>query len=157
MIVKEIVTESKPSTLVAEFLASLSPGELDYYRIRDNCGPAALHMKDWARERGIELHRYHGHFAADHVVHDKDDFTKEMKHDFAQQGLDFNDPQQRKEYIELHPTYSEEWKKVPHYWLQDDQGNIYDPVGHIQFVKTGLARDLNPSRYLDASRTPGYH
>ena len=71
-----------------------------------------------------------------------------MKREFAKQGLDFNDPTARKQFIESNPKYSEEWKKIPHYWLQDKQGNTYDPTGHIQFVKTGLSTDLDKDRYL---------
>jgi len=136
-----------PNHLVSEFLKSISPKELRYYIIRDNCGPAALHMKDWAEGKGIDLTRHQGYFVADNVVYDKADFTKEMKREFIKQGLDFNDPTARKQFIESNPKYSEEWKKIPHYWLQDKQGNIYDPTGYIQFVKTGLSSDLAKSRY----------
>jgi len=140
---------SEKEGLVSEFLKSISPKELKYYSIRDNCGPAALHMKDWAKTQGIDLKRHDGYFVADNVVYDKLDFTKEMKRDFLKQGLDFNNPTARKEFIESNPEYSEEWKKVPHYWLQDNQGNIYDPTGYIQFIKTGLSSDLDSWRYMD--------
>ena len=100
------------------------------------------------KRKGLELQRYGGYFVADNVVYDKADFTKEMKREFLQQGLDFNDPHARKEFIGSNSEYSEEWKKVPHYCLQDKQGNVYDPTGYIQFVNTGLAKDLASSRYL---------
>ena len=146
--VKQGVAEgSEHEGLVLQFLKSITPKELRYYSIRDNCGPAALHMMDWAKEKGIELHRVNGYFVADNVVYDKADFTKEMKHEFLQQGLDFNDPKSRQEFIASNPKYSKEWKKVPHYWLQDDRGTVYDPTGYIQFIKTGLAKDLDKSRY----------
>jgi hypothetical protein len=145
--VAESSNNESPDHLVSEFLKSISPKELRYYTIRDNCGPAALHMKDWAEGKGIDLTRHEGYFVADTVVYDKADFTKEMKREFIEQGLDFNDPTARKQFIESNPKYSEEWKKIPHYWLQDKQGNIYDPTGYIQFVKTGLSSDLDKSRY----------
>jgi len=148
MRIQEILNESSSTDLVSQFLKSIPPKELKYYSIRDNCGPAALHMMSWAREKGLELQRYGGYFVADNVVYDKADFTKEMKREFLQQGLDFNDPHARKEFIGSNSEYSEEWKKVPHYWLQDKQGNVYDPTGYIQFVNTGLAKDLASSRYL---------
>ena len=138
---------SEQEGLVSQFLKSITPKELRYYSIRDNCGPAALHMMDWAKEKGIKLNRVHGYFVADNVVYNKADFTKEMKHEFLQQGLDFNDPKSRREFIASNPKYSKEWKKVPHYWLQDDQGTVYDPTGYTQFIKTGLAKDLDKSRY----------
>lgn len=144
------ITES--NDLVTEFLKSISPRELRYYSVRDNCGPAALHMMDWAATKGIELKRQGGYFVADEVVYDKEDFTREMKKEFAQQGLNFNDSNARKQFIESNPKYSEEWKKVPHYWLQDARGEIYDPTGYIQFIKTGLASDLSKSRYIDDTR-----
>jgi hypothetical protein len=148
LINKQGVTEgSEHEGLVLQFLKSITPKELRYYSIRDNCGPAALHMMDWAKGKGIKLNRVNGYFVADNVVYDKADFTKEMKHEFLQQGLDFNDPKSRQEFIASNPKYSKEWKKVPHYWLQDDQGTVYDPTGYIQFIKTGLAKDLDKSRY----------
>ena len=148
MRIHEILTESTQPKLVSEFLQSISPKELRQYSIRDNCGPAALHMMSWAKQKGLELTRFGGYFVADNVVYDKADFTKEMKREFVKQGLDFNDPTVRKQFIESNPNYSEEWKKIPHYWLQDKQSNVYDPSGYIQFIKTGLAQDLDKSRYL---------
>jgi hypothetical protein len=145
---QDVAEGSEQEELVSQFLKSISPKELRYYSIRDNCGPAALHMRNWAEKQGIDLKRHGGYFVADNVVYDKLDFTKEMKQDFLKQGLDFNDPTARKEFIESNPEYSEEWKKVPHYWLQDNQGNIYDPTGYIQFIKTGLSSDLDSRRYL---------
>jgi hypothetical protein len=147
MRIKDIINESVSIDLVTDFLKSIHPKELRYYSIRDNCGPAALHMKDWAKSKGIELQRYGGYFTADDVAYDKADFTKEMKREFLRQGLDFNDPNARKQFIKSNPEYSEEWKKIPHYWLQDKLGSVYDPTGYIQFIKTGLAKDLNSSRY----------
>jgi hypothetical protein len=147
MRIKELF-EDRSDDIVLEFLQSISPKELKQYSIRDNCGPAALHLMDWAKQKGLELNRFGGYFIADNVVYDKADFTKEMKREFIKQGLDFNDPTARKQFIKSDPKYSEEWKRIPHYWLQDKQGNIYDPTGHIQFIKTGLATDLNKDRYL---------
>ena len=144
---KMITQGSEQEELVSQFLKSITPKELRYYSIRDNCGPAALHMMDWAKEKGIKLNRVHGYFVADNVLYDKADFTKEMKHEFLQQGLDFNNPKSRREFIASNPKYSKEWKRVPHYWLQDDRGTVYDPTGYTQFIKTGLAKDLDKSRY----------
>ena len=144
----EFLMESESENLVSEFLKDISSRMRKYYSVRDNCGPAALDMIDWARKKGIELDRVGGYFIADQVVFDKSDFTKEMKREFLKQGLDFNDPQQRKSFIESDPKYSEEWKNIPHYWLQDQQGKIYDPTGYIQFITTGLSTDLNSSRYI---------
>lgn len=147
MKIRELLAESNSSTLVNEFLQSISPKELKYYSIRDNCGPAALHMMDWAKKKGLELKRFGGYFKADTVVSAKADFTPAMRRELINAGLDFNDPIQRKQFLESNPEYSEEWKNIPHYWLQDSQGNVFDPTGYIQFIKTGLAGDLSPTRY----------
>lgn len=148
----KFIAENSDDDLVSEFLKSISPRELRYYSIRDNCGPAALDMMYWAKKKGIDLTKHGGFFVADHVVYDKADFTKEMKIEFKHSGLDFNNPDDRKQFIETNPKYSEEWKKIPHFWLQDAQGNIYDPSGYIQFVKTGLSSDLDKSRYQPAKQ-----
>ena len=109
-------------------------------------------MIDWAKSRGIELQRYEGYFTADSVVSDKADFTRDMKKEFTSLGLDFNDADARKHFIKTNQKYAEEWKQIPHYWLQDSSGEIYDPTGYIQFIETGLARDLDKSRYSGKPR-----
>ena len=149
MKINEIILEEmmRPD-LVSAYLKDISPRMLRYYSRRDNCGPAALDMVDWARKKGIDLDRVGGYFVADQVVFDKADFTKEMKRKFLSKDLDFNDAAARKQFIESNPEYREEWKKIPHYWVVDESGNIYDPTGYIQFIKTGLSKDLDKSRYL---------
>jgi hypothetical protein len=117
------------------------------YGKRDQCGPACLDFIDWAKQQGIELKRVRGEFVADEVVHAKADFTPEMKKEFMQSGLDWNSAADRKAWIEQ-SKYAEEWKRVPHYWTVDKDGNIHDPSGYQQLVKTGLAKDLDPSRYI---------
>jgi len=117
------------------------------YGKRDMCGPACLDFIDWAKQQGIELKRVRGEFVADEVVSAKADFTPEMKKEFAQSGLDWNSAADRKAWIEQ-SKYAEEWKRVPHYWTVDKDGNIHDPSGYQQLVKTGLAKDLDPSRYI---------
>lgn len=141
----EFAVESVSSSdLVDEFLKSTG----GKYGKRDMCGPACLDFRDWARrEKGIELKRVRGEFVADEVVSAKADFTPEMKKEFAQSGLDWNSAADRKAWIEQ-SKYAEEWKRVPHYWTVDSEGNIHDPSGYQQLVKTGLAKDLDPSRYI---------
>ena len=134
--------------LTGDFLKSRSPSQVKFYSKRDNCGPAAIDMMFWAEEQGTKLNRVQGYFVADQVVYDKDDFTTDMKKEFVGKGLDFNDPSARKAFIEADPKYNTEWREIPHYWLVDKQGEIFDPTGYIQFIRTGLATDLNPSRYL---------
>lgn len=118
------------------------------YGKRDNCGPACHDLMHHAIEKhNVKLHLVKGYFHADHAVHEKADFTKDMKNEFKKTGKDFNNKEHRKEFIENHPVYSKENKKIPHYWTKDDAGNIHDPSGHAQFVKKGLSKDLDKSRY----------
>ena len=135
--------EEANDSLVDKFLKATG----GKYGKRDMCGPACLDFIDWAKQQGIELKRVRGEFVADEVVSAKADFTPEMKKEFAQSGLDWNSAADRKAWIEQ-SEYAEEWKRVPHYWTVDKDGNIHDPSGYQQLVKTGLAKDLDPSRYI---------
>ena len=138
--------EEANDSLVDKFLKATG----GKYGKRDMCGPACLDFIDWAKQQGIELKRVRGEFVADEVVSAKADFTPEMKKEFAQSGLDWNSAADRKAWIEQ-SKYAEEWKRVPHYWTVDKDGNIHDPSGYQQLVKTGLASDLDPSRYIPES------
>ena len=125
-----------------------------YYCRRDNCGPAALDIMMFAKkEYGIELdspfpNKTQGYFKADKVVSGKKDFTQEMKIEFLEDGGNFNSAKERRVWIE-NSKYSESWKYIPHYWLVDKKGNIYDPVGQEQFVDKKYAKDLDPNRYVE--------
>lgn len=151
MKINEILTESlNPANLTAEFIIDAKANgnwSRFKYAKRDNCGPACIDMAQWAKQKyNLPLERIRGYFIADNVVHDKEDFTPGMKREFRQTGLDFNNPMDRQQWI-ASSKYAEEWKKVPHYWLVDASGNIYDPVGQVQLFKSGLAPDLNKNRY----------
>ena len=138
---------SLPQDITNEFLNSISSTEKTYYKKRDNCGPAALHMQQWLLDnKKISTKRVRGNFIADDIVYDKDDFTLEMRKELQAAGLNWNSAKDRYDFIKNNKKYSE-WNEVPHYWLEDSKGIIYDPTGYIQFIKTGLAKDLNPSRY----------
>ena len=138
------------SNLIDDFHKSCSSEQLRSYSKRDNCGPAALDFIDHHAKNGVKLTRVRGNFVADHAVHDKNDFTPDMKKEFYTTNKDFNNKDHRKEFIENHPKYKEEWKKIPHYWTKDEQGNIHDPSGHSQFIKSGLSKDLDKSRYEES-------
>lgn len=137
------------SDLTHEFLNSISRKDIDFYSKRDSCGIACLDMKAWAMENhGVELVRVRGEFLADTVVSEKADFTKKMKAEFMATGGDFSSPSERKAFIESHPDYKDEWKKIPHYWLVDEDGNIHDPSGPYQIIREEFAENLDASRYL---------
>ena len=41
----------------------------------------------------------------------------------------------------------ERQKKIPHYWNEDIDGLIIDLSGYSQFVKSGLEKDINITKY----------
>ena len=141
--IEENVIQNK---LIDAWKKETSPSELKMFCKRDGCGPAALDLKSFAKERGIELKRIEGFFHADKVASEKKDFTPEMKDEFLDQGGNFNNAKEREEWVE-NSKYSDQWKFIPHYWLEDDKGNVYDPVGQEQFIDMGFAKDLNKERY----------
>lgn len=116
------------------------------YGIRDNCGPATYDLIFFMNDNGISAEQVQGYFKCDIPVHDKRDFTTEMKVEFKESGLDWNSSQDRLEWIKA-SKYYEEWLKCPHYWVEIN-GEIFDPSGEAQFIGSGLATDLDPSRYL---------
>jgi hypothetical protein len=144
---------SGSQALVNEFLSTVTNHEKRFYAIRDNCGPAASDMRNWLENtKGIKTKRVRGEFVADDIVSKKADFTPDMKKEFISAGLDWNSPEDRYNFIKNNPKYATEWKKIPHYWLTDKSGEIYDPTGYIQFINTGLATDLNKRRYIPESQ-----
>jgi hypothetical protein len=144
---------SGSQALVNDFLSTKTNHERRFYAIRDNCGPAASDMRNWLENtKGIKTKRVRGEFVADDIVSEKADFTPDMKKEFIGAGLDWNIPEDRYNFIKNNPKYATEWKKIPHYWLTDDHGEIYDPTGYIQFINSGLATDLNKRRYIPESQ-----
>jgi len=145
----EKTEESGHTELVQKFLNHAGPEyNTHVYGKRDNCGFACWEMAHWAEKRGIKLNRVQGEFKADRVVDDKQDFSPDMKREFRQSGLDFNKREHRKQWLDNHPRYKDEWKNIPHYWLEDEHGTIHDPSGHAQIIKGKFAKDLHPSRYF---------
>jgi hypothetical protein len=116
------------------------------YGTRDNCGIAAIDLMLFLQDMGFKAERIQGYFLCDIPVHNKRDFTKEMKNEFMMSGLDFNSKEDRLNWIKA-SKYFEEWLKCPHYWVVVE-GEILDPSGVAQFIDLGLAKDLNTHRYL---------
>lgn len=112
---------------------------------RDNCGVAAIELVSYLQKEGVEARRVFGWFFCDEFLHDKKDFTLDMIEDLKDNGLDFDNKEDRKSYIKL--KMGDEWKKCPHYWVVA-KGQILDPSGYAQFVLSGLASDLSKERYL---------
>jgi len=114
---------------------------------RDNCGLAASDMMIWIDNNyGIKTKRIRGWFYCNEFVYSKKDFTPEMKYKLIKDGYVWDSSSSRKKWL-LDNGYSEDYKFVPHYWLEDKQKNIIDPSGDLQFIKTGLVSNLNNDRY----------
>lgn len=141
----KIFLESQ-NNLIDEFLDE-NKRQISFYKIRDNCGPAALDFISFCKKKGMKMKKISGFFKADHVVYEKNDFTKEMINELKADGYDFNKSTDRKKFLESNPKYREEWKLIPHFWAEDSEGNLYDPSGKLQFIDTKLSSDLNKSRY----------
>lgn len=136
------------TTLEQQWLDSLQNEEKAFLSTRDNCGYAALLFIDFVKETtGQEFMRIRGEFIVDVVLHDKDDFTKEMKNQLKKDGFNFHNTNDRKQWIE-NSEHKDEWQKCPHYWVVDEKGNIFDPIAKSMFVTTGLAVNVNKERYL---------
>lgn len=118
-----------------------------YYAIRDNCGPCALDFIDYMQNtHGIILKRQQGEFYADVPVHTKNDFYADELIKMKTAGLNPNSNSDRIQYM-IDNDLVERQKMIPHYWTVDADGKILDPSGYLQFVKTGLSKDLDDSRY----------
>ena len=146
---------TKEDILVQQFRQEAGPQQCNMYDKRDNCGPAALDFISWAESKGIkDLKRIDGYFKVDIPVSSKRDFTQEMKQEFLNDGGDWNNAKDRLEWIYNSP-YSEQWKYIPHYWVEDRNGKIYELTGQQQFIDTGYAKDLNPYRYMLSDKETG--
>ncbi len=119
-----------------------------FYAIRDNCGPCAydfvLYMET---KHNILLRRIRGEFRCDKPVHTKKDFYPEEIEDMKHKNLNPNNDSDRIKYMNDN-NLVERQKLIPHYWTVMEDNTIIDPSGFLQFVKTGLAKDLNDSRYI---------
>lgn len=116
------------------------------YGIRDNCGIAASDLVLFFEKHNVFSERVFGYFNCDIPVHDKLDFTSQMKIDFLKQGLNFSSKEARLNWI-MASSYYSEWLKCPHYWVEVS-GQIFDPSGVAQFVDSGLSKDVEAWRYL---------
>ena len=143
--------------LVQQFKKEVGAKQCSLYGKRDNCGPAALDFISWAESKGIKgLKRIDGYFKADIPISSKRDFTREMKQEFLNDGGNWDSAKERFDWINS-SKYAKQWKYIPHYWVEDTNGKIYDPSGQQQFIDTGYAKDLNSNRYTLSDVVENYH
>jgi len=146
----EPISEDNNNSLVDEFWR-INKGRIKSMTKRDNCGPTALAFVDFLKSKGIQSQREGGYFIADKPVHDFWDFYREQHQAMKQQGLDPKSDEDRVKYM-IDNHLEDEQRKIPHYWVVVD-GKKVDPVGQFQLVNSGLAKDLNPSRYVSTGKT----
>ena len=143
--------------LVQQFKKEVGAKQCSLYGKRDNCGPAALDFISWAESKGIKgLKRIDGYFKADIPISSKRDFTREMKQEFLNDGGNWDSAKDRFDWI-INSKYAKQWKYIPHYWVEDTSGKIYDPSGQQQFIDAGYAKDLNSDRYTLSDVQENYH
>lgn len=116
---------------------------------RDNCGETACKLMWFLQSRGIDAERVQGEFLTDYPVYEFWDFTDQQRMEMRDHGLNPRRADDRYAYMTKMSLNSEHCR-IPHYWLLVE-GEIVDPSGNAQFLRTGLSSDLNPSRY-DTSR-----
>ena len=134
--------------LVKEFLESISEAKRIKYSKRDNCGPAVIDFLDWIKydKKLNGFKKIKGVFNTDVPASEKLDFSREVRNIFNKTDLDFDNPNDRELFIQSLPDVNR-YKRVLHYWAISNDSKIYDPSGNNQFIKTGLSKDLSPSRY----------
>ena len=154
-LIGEIIKDGKLG-LVQQFKKEVGAKQCSLYGKRDNCGPAALDFISWAESKGIKgLKRIDGYFKADIPVSSKRDFTREMKQEFLNDGGNWDSAKERFDWINS-SKYVKQWKYIPHYWVEDTNGKIYDPSGQQQFIDAGYAKDLNSDRYTLSDMQENY-
>lgn len=113
---------------------------------RNYCEVPAIKFVSFAKQRGYNVEKVYGEFLIDTPEYHFDDFTQQEKASMKMQYLDPHKREDRIKFAKKH-NLDDELKKVPHYW-NEYKGQIIDLTGYAQFVETGLAADLNTSRYI---------
>lgn len=143
-------------SLVSDFLSSVCESDYHTYSIRDNCGLACIDFSTWCiKNHGLQLSRIRGYVSVDKVLADREDFTNTMRVELRSAGLNFNSQSDRILFLETNDRYCEKWKLAPHYWMIDDNRNLYDPSGKMQFIDSGFVGSLDVSKYnAEVSKNP---
>ena len=118
---------------------------ITYGCIRDNCGIPAIDLEMYANKFGFHIPRVYGKFKVDSPQLSKKDFTPDELKQMKDQKYNPNNINDRYLYAKEN-NLLDELKYIPHYW-NEFNGQIIDFTGYTQFVKTGLASDLDTSRY----------
>jgi hypothetical protein len=137
--------------LLQDFWVQNSPKKREMCR-RDNCGPTACEFLWFLNNLGIDGDRIRGEFRSDRPVSSFNDFTPQQRLDMHAEGLNPRVAADRAAYL-VSKGLEDEHRWIPHYWIVVD-GVIVDPVGEVQFVRSGLAADIAAERYVTERPTP---
>ena len=118
---------------------------ISYSFDRDNCGVVATDFYMFCSNRGVNVDRVQGQFIIDEPLYKKRDFTPEEIDDMTNQGYDFNDFEQRKQYTISNDLY-DSLRRVPHCW-NEYRGTIIDFSGRQQFLNTNLVYRITRDNY----------
>lgn len=114
--------------------------------IRNYCFLPVAKLATYGKRHGYDIKKVQGEFVVDNPEFEFDDFTQQEKASMQMQYLDPHSKEDRIKYATKNNLF-DELKRVPHHW-NEYHGKIIDLTGQAQFVDTGLASDLNASRYI---------
>ena len=117
-----------------------------YGQKRDNCGVIASDFSLFMMKKGLYISRIKGEFKNDIGVYSKLDFYADELTKMKTLGLNPNKLDDRLNFCDTFQLH-ERQKLIPHYWCQDPDGVIIDLSAYSQFIKKGLSKDINNSRY----------
>lgn len=142
-----LIENINKNSLIDHFYMSIPENMKKFYSKRDNCGVAASDFLIHLQKNGIHnFKRVEGTFTVDNPTFKKKDFLQHELNDMKSKGYDINGEGSRKEYATKFNLIPE-LKKVPHYWLENENHEILDPSAKLQFIDTNMAKDLNKTRY----------
>ena len=144
----ELSMSSAFDPLLVEFWQTKSPAMLKYYFTQNNCQVASADFVTFLEGKGIMTaevvkigwmvgnRKTNGWFQADTPDLHKDALTKNDIATMREQGLNPASKEDRKIYIYSSPELLEDFKLIPHSWVEL-KGNILDPSGFYIDGKSG--------------------
>lgn len=144
----EISSSTNLDPLLVEFWQTKTPEMLKYYFTQNNCQMASIDFISFLESKGIMTAevikigwikgstKIDGWFKADIPDLHKDALTKQDIVAMREQELNPNSKEDRKIYIYSSPELLEEFKMIPHSWVEY-KGKILDPSGFYIDGKSG--------------------
>jgi hypothetical protein len=144
----EISSTTTIDPLLIEFWQLKNPSMLKYYFTQNNCQSASIDFVNFLESKGIMTaevvkvgwnrngQKIDGWFKADIPDLHKDALTKTDITAMREQGLNPTSKDDRKAYIYSSPELLEDFKMIPHSWVEY-KGKILDPSGFYIDGKSG--------------------